>query len=1025
MAHGYLSYQPVTGESPLADKLFKKIGDLVKKEGKKNAKKVLNGVKDLLKKDRDTSYRGAGAGRVEVTGKKQGPGGGMLPGSEPKGLLAGKGGLVKREDREAALGKNPSNIDRREQKILGPAGSTGRSRKGGTFTDMPGVSGGIADKTDKVFSKGAFNFSAIEAGIKSGDLTGRQIREMKRAAQAAEASGAPPITPDSGADIVAAVNKNTQAIVNLVDVTELQTKSDVDIAQQSIQAQETMFSRRAAKKEEKALEEGEDLSSFVTPEKIMKAVKPKGQGGGGGDDKKGGGGGFPGMGMMKGLLGKGKVAGLGKGAAIAAAFAIGLFGTLSLGTHLHHQEMDRRREKNKGKYDRLGNTLDKDGNVLAGPSLNPQLQGPGISTEEYITEAIDPANPTEITQQGIDHQSQIDAGPNAPIVPGFNQGGLVTGGKANLVDDVPIRADEGEVVMSNRAGNMFGRGTLMGMNALAGSTNTPSGGGYAEGGLVGMSSKTRKMYRAFGKGIIDAQLDEKKKLAEIQGEGLKNYFENKGGFEKLGEGLKNFFGSVGDFLNNLNPFNRGPGGPGAGPGGPGGPGGPVAAGDLKTAIRQLESGNDYSSMFARDRGDFSRGQEDITKMTIDQVHDLQTDYLNHQASKGYGADQRSAAMGAYQMMEVKKVAKMLGIDTSTTKFDQATQDKMSEYYLNVAGYQDWKAGKITDEEFNNKLAGQFASVKTTSGGGVYDNDGMNNAYGNLMPVIQQTRQGLSSQSGAQLPVYASQADVPSNVSSYRNSSTGKSYQRNADRSGFTELPDPEPARGGQDSKIISATHPDTGTGYTVEGLKDGQGRPAVFSRGGASAFAKMMKDSKGIVKGSDITSSKRSRAKNNSLPGASATSNHLTGNAMDIHGASKNWIISNGARYGWHINDYPGSHGGHFDFSGAGQSDLASTSTGATSGGSAPAAAPASTQTAAIPASSATPNTGTPLMATSAQVAMATSAPAGAAPTIINNYYGSGGNQDGTPVPNGVSPGIGMDRTGTEMFQDLRIRSLA
>ncbi len=68
-------------------------------------------------------------------------------------------------------------------------------------------------------------------------------------------------------------------------------------------------------------------------------------------------------------------------------------------------------------------------------------------------------------------------------------------------------------------------------------------------------------------------------------------------------------------------------------------------------------------------------------------------------------------------------------------------------------------------------------------------------------------------------------------------------------------------------------------------------------------------------------------------------------------------------------------------------------------------------------------NTGTGIMATSAQVAMAGSAPA-AAPTVINNYYGSGGDQGGTPVPNGVSPGIGMDRTGTEMFQDLRIRSL-
>ena len=67
--------------------------------------------------------------------------------------------------------------------------------------------------------------------------------------------------------------------------------------------------------------------------------------------------------------------------------------------------------------------------------------------------------------------------------------------------------------------------------------------------------------------------------------------------------------------------------------------------DLKTKVRQLESGNDYSAMYKRNRGTFARGKEDITKMTIQQVHDLQTDYLNHQASLGYGPKQRSGCNG--------------------------------------------------------------------------------------------------------------------------------------------------------------------------------------------------------------------------------------------------------------------------------------------------------------------------------------------------------------------------------------------
>jgi len=64
-------------------------------------------------------------------------------------------------------------------------------------------------------------------------------------------------------------------------------------------------------------------------------------------------------------------------------------------------------------------------------------------------------------------------------------------------------------------------------------------------------------------------------------------------------------------------------------------------------------------------------------------------------------------------------------------------------------------------------------------------------------------------------------------------------------------------------------------------------------------------------------------------------------------------------------------------------------------------------------------------MATSAQVAMAGAAPSGAAPTIINNYYGGGMGMQGGVNPNGVSPGIGMDGTGTSVFQELKIRALA
>ena len=157
---------------------------------------------------------------------------------------------------------------------------------------------------------------------------------------------------------------------------------------------------------------------------------------------------------------------------------------------------------------------------------------------------------------------------------------------------------------------------------------------------------------------------------------------------------------------------------------------------LKDRIREGESDNDYGAMYSRDQEGFERGDEDITKMTINEVDKLQTDYLNYQTSIGREDGDRSAAMGAYQMLEPKKVAEMMGLDPETTIFDKETQDKMSEYFLNYSGLKEFQAGEISAEEFNNRLAEQFASVKTTDGKGVYDDDGMNKARGDVMDILQ-------------------------------------------------------------------------------------------------------------------------------------------------------------------------------------------------------------------------------------------------------------------------------------------------
>ena len=112
----------------------------------------------------------------------------------------------------------------------------------------------------------------------------------------------------------------------------------------------------------------------------------------------------------------------------------------------------------------------------------------------------------------------------------------------------------------------------------------------------------------------------------------------------------------------------------------------------------------------------------------------------------------------------------------------------------------------------------------------------------------------------------------------------------------------------QSGGLVSHDH--TGEGYNPSNGRDAQGRPVVFSKEAAAAFAKMMAE--GGVNPKDVTSSKRSPAHNKRVGGV-PNSNHLTGNAVDIHGSSKLWMKQNGEQYGWKWLDYSG-HDGHFDF---------------------------------------------------------------------------------------------------------------
>ena len=115
--------------------------------------------------------------------------------------------------------------------------------------------------------------------------------------------------------------------------------------------------------------------------------------------------------------------------------------------------------------------------------------------------------------------------------------------------------------------------------------------------------------------------------------------------------------------------------------------------------------------------------------------------------------------------------------------------------------------------------------------------------------------------------------------------------------------------------VVPASHPDTGSGFTVSGTRDQSGRPLVFSQPAAQMFASAMRDS-GIDLGSFVASSGRSKSKNTEI-GGNPNSHHLYGEALDINGEGYQWMKANGKRYGWQYvyNHNPDS--AHFKYVGA------------------------------------------------------------------------------------------------------------
>ena len=961
MAHGFLTPTPVSGDNFW--KNAKSLRDLAKGLGKlfKKDLRVVNAnireVRDLLPQGQQPKLPPSGQKMLGGAATK------LLTGAASSAIVPKKAGIVNTEAKTAVVGRNATDINRKEQKYLGTtdpdvAGGP-QTRKGGTFTDFGSTS---APEAKPLNAENFFAKAQTGVGDSGEYLTKSQrVADFRKSQEMRTASAnTPAISPDSGIDIVAAVNRNTEAIVALSNLTKEQTKSQQSMHNEQQAQSDKLASRALARGEEKALEKGSDLSGFTTPKKFQKLL-PGGGGSGGG----GGAGGGPGLGIG------------GKVGAKKVAQAVGKRGAARVGTRLAAKYGGKAAAKAAGKFG--AKQAAKIGGSAIGKSLGKKIPLVGLGLGAVF--AAQRALQGDFVGAGLELASGA-----ASTVPGVGTVGSVG------IDAALAARDMGMTP--------FAKGGII---------TQPTTGLVGEAGQEGVfpleGSRGKKTFQMFGEGIFEAQKKAKQEYADLQVLGLRKYFELKGGFKAFGDIfgpiMKGIFGPVlGGLINKAGDFLGGALNDLFGTGRKQNNLSPVAnTGGLADFIGGLESGNDYTKMVG--------GKQDASVLgkTIDQLN----------SEKG-----GKFAMGRYQiqMRTASEVLKNAGIDTSSFKFDEAGQDKIFELLLKRRGIDDFMSGKITEDQFAKNLSMEWAALpQDASGRGYYDGVGTNKSLTDFSSVKGQL--GALKASGSPFKATAPGAGGQ-NLAAAAQSLEGMSTADGPD--------------GGQNGCVYAVNKVFNKAGITPpwgQSLYVPDAEKSMIDAGWQQVPYNQMQPG-------DVFVMKDQKSPPQAHIGVATDNKMILSNSSGK--ASMSWS-STAQGY----NSYYGGQGALYRMPGQqAVSTAQATPPGAPpekpdrskytgrSGASAYDRAMTKYNTAMeeysapgpVAAAPASPQTGTPIMATSAQVASASMH--GGAPTVINNYYGGGGNNQPAGVnPNGVSAGIGMDSTGTSVFQDLKIRSLS
>lgn len=114
-------------------------------------------------------------------------------------------------------------------------------------------------------------------------------------------------------------------------------------------------------------------------------------------------------------------------------------------------------------------------------------------------------------------------------------------------------------------------------------------------------------------------------------------------------------------------------------------------------------------------GAFTGGAVNLVGMTLDEVDALQSKMLRHPDNSW-----NSSAVGRYQIVRttLRSLRKELGL-TGKERFDKDMQDRLAMALLERRGLSKWRAGTMSDTQFLNSLAQEWASLPTSKGKGHY------------------------------------------------------------------------------------------------------------------------------------------------------------------------------------------------------------------------------------------------------------------------------------------------------------------